>query len=73
MTKNVNESIEKSALREEKVLSNSGGDGGSVLGVISRKNIRGDDEVKWAEAVRKLNGVMLHDPAETSFREQTED
>jgi hypothetical protein len=70
MAENVDDPIEESALRQEKVLSHPD-DGNSILRVLSRKSVHGAD-VKWTEEVKKSKSGARCDSAETIVGKQAE-
>jgi hypothetical protein len=70
MTENMEDTIEQSAFRPEKILSHSD-DRDSILRVFSWKSARGED-IQWAEVVKKTPIAASSDSAETIVGEQAE-
>ena len=56
MAENLEDPIEASALHQEKLTCHDSkeDDGRSILRVVSRKSVRGGEEVKWTEEVHQL-------------------
>ena len=70
MTENMDDTIEQSAFRQEKILSHSD-DGDFILRVFSRKSSRGED-IQWTEVVKKTPVAASSDSAETIVGERAE-
>jgi len=68
----VDDPIEVSALRQEKVLTHHDDDGTSIMRVISRKSTRNGEDVKWTEEVMRIKRVTPQDSSETIIGDQEE-
>jgi hypothetical protein len=72
MAENVDDPIEVSALRQEKVLAHHDDDGTSIMRVVSRKSTRNGEDVTWTEEVMRIEGVTPLDSLGTSLEDQEE-
>jgi len=63
----VDDPIEVSALRQEKVLAHHDDDGTSIMRVVSRKSTRNGEDVMWTEEVKRINRVIPLGSSETSL------
>jgi hypothetical protein len=72
MAENVDDPIELSALRQEKVLTHHDDDGTSIMRVVSRKSTRNREDVKWTEEVKRIKRGTRQDSSETIVGDQEE-
>jgi hypothetical protein len=72
MAENVDDPIELSALRQEKVLTHHDDDGNSIMRVVSRRSTRNGEDVKWTEEVQRIKRGTRQDSSETIVGDQEE-